>query len=167
MRFPITIIITFQENEDKILQLDSNKIIGISGETADRMQFGDFIQKNIQLYKFRNSIKLGVKETATWIRSISIFNALGIQFTDHIIAPKKLIFFFSKNCSKKYFHRSEVAEALRKGPYQANSLIAGYDEDGPALYWLDYLGTLQRVTKGAHGLEILLRCYHAQLSLYL
>lgn len=52
-----------------------------------------------------------------------------------------------------YFFRSEVAEALRKGPYQANSLIAGYDDEGPALYWLDYLGTLQRVTKGAHGFE--------------
>ena len=35
---------------------------------------------------------------------------------------------------------------------QTNALIGGIDEDGEAkLYWLDYLGTLERVTKGAHG----------------
>lgn len=33
-----------------------------------------------------------------------------------------------------------------------NSLIAGVDpEEGPALYWLDYLGTLQKINRGAHG----------------
>ena len=32
-------------------------------------------------------------------------------------------------------------------------MIAGFDaeENGPSLYWIDYLGTLQKVTKGAHG----------------
>ena len=45
-----------------------------------------------------------------------------------------------------------LAEALREGPYQTNALIGGIDEDGEAkMYWLDYLGTIQRVTKGGHG----------------
>jgi len=45
-----------------------------------------------------------------------------------------------------------LAEALREGPYQTNALIGGIDDDGEAkMYWLDYLGTLERVTKGAHG----------------
>jgi 20S proteasome subunit beta 4 len=49
--------------------------------------------------------------------------------------------------------RSELAEALRKGPYQCNLLLGGYDpiEEEAKLYWLDYLGTLQQVQKGAHG----------------
>ena len=49
--------------------------------------------------------------------------------------------------------RSELAEALRKGPYQCNLLLGGYDpiEEKAALYWMDYLGTLQQVQKGAHG----------------
>jgi 20S proteasome subunit beta 4 len=40
--------------------------------------------------------------------------------------------------------RSELAEALRKGPYQCNLLLGGYDpvEEKAALYWMDYLGTL-------------------------
>ena len=49
--------------------------------------------------------------------------------------------------------RSELAYAIRKGPYQVNVLIAGFDkiDNCAKLYWLDYLGTLQQVNKGAHG----------------
>jgi 20S proteasome subunit beta 4 len=48
------------------------------------------------------------------------------------------------------YTRSVLAESLRKAPYSANSIIAGFDES-PKLYWLDYLGSLQQVTKAAHG----------------
>ena len=43
------------------------------------------------------------------------------------------------------FMRSELATALRKGPYQVNLLMGGYDlqEQRAKLYWMDYLGTLQ------------------------
>ena len=51
------------------------------------------------------------------------------------------------------YMRSELAKALRSGPYQVNLLIAGYDihEKRAKLYWMDYLGTLQQVNKGAQG----------------
>lgn len=51
------------------------------------------------------------------------------------------------------FTRSQLAEALRKGPYQVNLLMGGYDHQAEKarLYWFDYLGTMQEVTKGAHG----------------
>jgi 20S proteasome subunit beta 4 len=49
------------------------------------------------------------------------------------------------------FTRSVVAENLRKSPYQANCLVAGFDVDGPKLYWMDYLGSSSKVTKAAHG----------------
>ena len=32
-----------------------------------------------------------------------------------------------------------------------NVLIGGMEDGEPQLYWMDYLGTLARVTKGAHG----------------
>ena len=49
--------------------------------------------------------------------------------------------------------RTELAQALRKGPYQVNILLGGYDilEGVAKLYWMDYLGSLQQVQKGAHG----------------
>jgi 20S proteasome subunit beta 4 len=49
------------------------------------------------------------------------------------------------------FTRTTMAENLRKSPVQANVIIAGYDIDGPKLYWMDYLGSSQKVTKAAHG----------------
>ena len=49
------------------------------------------------------------------------------------------------------YTRSLLAEAIRKHPYQCNVLIAGCDVQGPKLYWIDYLGSMQQVTKGAHG----------------
>jgi 20S proteasome subunit beta 4 len=55
------------------------------------------------------------------------------------------------------FCRSELATALRKGPYQVNVLIGGYDtnKDGSGgaatLYWMDYMAALQKVNYGAHG----------------
>lgn len=51
-----------------------------------------------------------------------------------------------------HFIRKELAIALRKAPYQANLLLAGYDQDtGPSLYWMDYMASFAKVNFGAHG----------------
>lgn len=49
--------------------------------------------------------------------------------------------------------RGELATALRKGPYQVNCLLGGYDaKDGKgSLYWLDYLAALAKVNYGCQG----------------
>jgi len=49
------------------------------------------------------------------------------------------------------FTRNELATALRKGSYQVDMLIGGVDEDGPHLYFMDYLASCEEVNKGAHG----------------
>ena len=49
------------------------------------------------------------------------------------------------------FVRSELAEAIRKGPYSVNCLLAGFEGDEPKLYWIDYLGSVIETTKAAHG----------------
>ena len=49
------------------------------------------------------------------------------------------------------YTRDLFAKGIRSNPYQCNVLVAGYDADGPKLFWLDYLGSMQQVTKGAHG----------------
>jgi len=108
-------IMKFKETEDKILPIDDNKLMGMAGEVGDRLQFGDYIQKNIHLRKYKTGIKLTTKETANFIRT-------------------------------------EMAQALRKSPFHVNLVLAGYDEeDGSSLYWLDYMGTLQKVARGAQG----------------
>lgn len=50
------------------------------------------------------------------------------------------------------FTRMELATALRKAPYMANLLIAGFDEKtGPALFWLDYLATMHKTNFSGTG----------------
>eukprot|EP01133_Synstelium_polycarpum_P007470 gene7470-8741_t len=50
------------------------------------------------------------------------------------------------------FTRSELATALRKNPYNVNLILAGYDkETGPSVYYMDYLGSLQKLNFGCHG----------------
>lgn len=50
------------------------------------------------------------------------------------------------------FARGELAAALRRGPYQVNILLGGWDEtNGAELYYLDYLAALQKVNYGAQG----------------
>eukprot|EP00419_Tripos_fusus_P085201 CAMPEP_0172862268 /NCGR_PEP_ID=MMETSP1075-20121228/73750_1 /TAXON_ID=2916 /ORGANISM="Ceratium fusus, Strain PA161109" /LENGTH=192 /DNA_ID=CAMNT_0013710551 /DNA_START=47 /DNA_END=625 /DNA_ORIENTATION=+ len=69
------------------------------------------------------------------------------------------------------FTRNELAAALRKGPYQADLLIAGMDDDGPSLYFMDYLSAMEKVNKAAQGygafftLGLMDRYYKPDLSL--
>eukprot|EP00933_Yihiella_yeosuensis_P076089 TRINITY_DN85702_c0_g1_i1.p1 TRINITY_DN85702_c0_g1~~TRINITY_DN85702_c0_g1_i1.p1 ORF type:complete len:194 (+),score=58.22 TRINITY_DN85702_c0_g1_i1:110-691(+) len=49
------------------------------------------------------------------------------------------------------FTRNELAHALRSGPFQTDLLIAGIDADGPGLYFMDYLASMEKVNKAAHG----------------
>lgn len=50
------------------------------------------------------------------------------------------------------FIRNELATALRRGPYQTNLLLGGYDSaDGASLYYIDYLASSNKVNFGCHG----------------
>ncbi len=108
-------IFKLKQNEDKSFDLDSNILLSLSGNIADRNNFGNFIKRNIQFFKFKNTKSLTVSEAAE-------------------------------------FARSEYAKALRKSPYQVNSILSGFDKFGGAqMYWMDYLGTLSKVNYAAHG----------------
>eukprot|EP01138_Halocafeteria_seosinensis_P002142 gb/GECG01002192.1/.p1 GENE.gb/GECG01002192.1/~~gb/GECG01002192.1/.p1 ORF type:complete len:213 (+),score=29.91 gb/GECG01002192.1/:1-639(+) len=50
------------------------------------------------------------------------------------------------------FIRGEIAESLRRNPVMVQLLVGGHDKDeGGSLYFIDYLGTLQKVPYGAQG----------------
>ena len=62
-------ILKFKTDEDKILELEGNKLFGIGGPVGDRVQFGDFIDKNLRFFKYKNNgVELSTKETAHFIR---------------------------------------------------------------------------------------------------
>jgi 20S proteasome subunit beta 4 len=49
------------------------------------------------------------------------------------------------------FVRGELARYLRQRPYYVDLLIGGYDSEGPSLYYLDYLSSMQKMQYAAHG----------------
>jgi len=108
-------IMVFKTNEDKIMQLDSHKLMAAAGTVGDRYNFCEYIQKNIHLHELRTTVKLDTKAAAN-------------------------------------FTRLQLANALRRGPYQVNLLMGGYDEGkGPSLFFLDYLGAMHQTPTASHG----------------
>jgi len=62
-------IVNFKHDEDKILQLDKNKLMAMAGPQGDRTAFGEYIQKNLHLYQFRTGLSLSTKAAASWTRT--------------------------------------------------------------------------------------------------
>mgnify|MGYP001129891168 FL=1 len=62
-------IVIMKHDEDKILQLDSHKMMGMTGEQGDREQFGDYVQKNLELTFYRTGHRLSTKAASHWTRN--------------------------------------------------------------------------------------------------
>jgi hypothetical protein len=106
-------IIIQKDDMEKTLDLDSHKLMALSGPKGDCTYFGEYIQANMKLYELKNGAKLSTHAAAN-------------------------------------FTRNNLAESLRKGPYQVNILLAGYDADEGvcSLYFLDYMASMQKVNSG-------------------
>jgi len=109
-------IIVQKDDMEKIMDLDSHKLMALSGPKGDCVYFGEYIQANMKLYELRNGQKLSTHAAAN-------------------------------------FTRNNLADALRKGPYQVNILLAGYDADvdEASLYFMDPYASMMKVNSGGHG----------------
>ena len=61
-------IMIFQQDLDKIMHLDSHKLLGVAGDPADTVYEPEYLQKNLELYRLRNSVQLSTHATAHYIR---------------------------------------------------------------------------------------------------
>jgi 20S proteasome subunit beta 4 len=127
-------VLVVKGDEDKIFGLDDDKLIGCQGDDADRAVFCEYVQKNVALYSLRNGgiARLSTHAVACWVRE-------------------------------------QLATAIREGMYYSNILIAGVAKppqqpaatatattsttvaDPASLYFVDYLGSVQRLNFAAHG----------------
>ena len=107
-------ILRLKDDEDKIVPMDNNKLLATAGDTANREDFSDLIQKNVHLYYYRNGIALSTHATANYIRTTT-------------------------------------AENLRRSPYFTDLILGGIDDGKPSLYYLDYLGVMQKTHIACHG----------------
>lgn len=119
-------VMNLKQDENKLYKISGNKILGLSGPHADRASFAEYVEKNLTLDKLRRGTVQSSWATANWIAE-------------------------------------QLAYALRKGPYQVQCLFAGCDAPladteesdgataGPQLYWMDYMGSMQKCNFGAQG----------------
>lgn len=61
-------ILKYKSDEDKIKVIGGKLLMGMSGQPCDRLHFGDLMERNIELSKFRNGMELEISEAANFIR---------------------------------------------------------------------------------------------------
>lgn len=61
-------IIKIKHDEDKIITVDSHKLMAVAGKPGDRVQFSEYITANTRLYALRNGIGLSTKAVANFTR---------------------------------------------------------------------------------------------------
>ncbi|XP_018567431.1 proteasome subunit beta type-2-like [Anoplophora glabripennis] len=61
-------IIVMKTDENKLYKLSNKLVMAVSGESGDTTQFAEYIAKNIQLYKMRNTYELSPQEAANFTR---------------------------------------------------------------------------------------------------
>ena len=61
-------IMVMKQDQDKFCQLSDRLVMAVSGESGDTTQFAEYIAKNIQLYKMRNSYELSPSAAANFTR---------------------------------------------------------------------------------------------------
>ncbi|ETV94015.1 hypothetical protein H310_12064 [Aphanomyces invadans] len=119
-------ILVYKDDEDKIQALDSHKVIAGSGPQADRVEFCEYIQKNLKLYQLTNGVTLNGHAAANFVR----------------------------NELAQRLRKAPVQLNLLLGAFDAanpNVPTADGSDGVPSLYWADYLGSLSKVNYGAQG----------------
>merc|ERR1712046_102643 len=62
-------IIRYQDNVDKILQLDEHKVMASAQKKGgDSTNFGEYVQKNLKLYELRTGTSLSTNASANFVR---------------------------------------------------------------------------------------------------
>merc|ERR1719329_1334846 len=117
-------VITYKRDEDKIFGLDSHKILGCAGEHADRVNFAEYVQKNVTLYEFKTGMKQTCHGTANYVRS-------------------ELVYFLRKSPYSVNMMLGGVDMKKAEGEDEAQPV--------PSLYYIDYMASMQPCDFGAHG----------------
>ena len=61
-------IICYQQNHDRIIELNKHNALAMSGDPGDVEQFSEFVKANCQLYSMRNNYENTPAETACYTR---------------------------------------------------------------------------------------------------
>mmetsp|Transcript_15200 Transcript_15200/g.22868 ORF Transcript_15200/g.22868 Transcript_15200/m.22868 type:complete len:193 (-) Transcript_15200:120-698(-) len=140
-------ILVFKHDVDKIMELDSHKLLVGSGTPADTVNFNEFIQKNMKLYELNNDLQLTTHAAANFTRG-ELAKALrkGPYQTNLLLAGHD-----SQNGVSLYFidYLASLAKVnFGAQGYASNFVLSVFDRE-----WREGM-TLEE------GLEVIKKCIH-------
>ena len=62
-------VLRLKNYDDKIWNLDGEKLLALGGQHSDILRFGDYVQKNLAYMQYKNGYKLSTDDTANFIRN--------------------------------------------------------------------------------------------------
>lgn len=127
-------IIQIKDTEDKLHQLDDSKILATCGEAGDRVQFTDYIARNLVL----NATRTGRENTAT-----SAAHFIRWQLANSIRSRSP----YQVNCLLAAYDQP-LPELTRLNEAKGENKPDG---SGAHLWYMDYLGAMQAIPFGGQG----------------
>lgn len=61
-------IVVMKSDEDKMFKINNRGAMLVTGDPGDKVQFAEYIQRNLQLYKMVNGFELSTKASANYTR---------------------------------------------------------------------------------------------------
>lgn len=123
-------ILVYKDDEDKMMQLDSHKLLLGAGPQSDRVEFSEYIQKNLKLYELRNGVRLDGSAAANYVRGeLARYLRQGPYQVNLLVAAVDQV---------------SEAEAQLTPEKMAGTPV-------PSLHWIDYLGSMVKMNYGVHG----------------
>lgn len=144
-------IVVQRTQVDKIVQLDSHKLMATSGSPGDADNFSEFVKANLKLYELRNNAKLTTHAAAHYTRGELATALRKVRHQRCAVSRGARRRGAGRGPSRQSNPRLTSRLALQ-APYQCNLLIAGWDAGaGPSLYYLDYMACLHKMSVASHG----------------
>ena len=108
-------ILTMKQDQDKLFKLDDKFGMVTCGEAGDTVYFGEYIQKNIALYRMRNGYSLSVHAAANYTRS-----QLAEFLRKHPYLVNLLLGGYDSKTSKSALYLMDYLGTLAEVPYGAH-----------------------------------------------
>lgn len=105
-------IVAVKHDLNKIYKLSDSLLMAISGEAGDTVQFAEYIEKNIQLYKIRNGFELSPSAAANFVQR-NLADYLRSRTPYHV---NLLLAGFDKTSGPELFYMDYLA-AMTKIPF--------------------------------------------------
>lgn len=140
-------ILVMKQDQDKLFRLDDKLGMVVSGEAGDTVYFGDYIQKNIALYRMRNGYSLSPHAAANFTRH---------ELADYLRRNPYLVFVllggYDSNAKKSHLYYMDYLGTLAEIPYGAH----GYGSN----FVLGLLDKYHRPNMTQEeGEELLIKCF--------